>query len=250
MIAKTIDEVIENLEQIIQTSKDEESTLGYFAALYQKVTITIKENLNTNYFEDDERMEKLDVIFANRYLSAYSDYQQGNKISKSWKIAFDSSKNNSFIVLQHLLLGMNAHINLDLGIAASEISDKSTIDNLEADFNKINEVLGSLVDEVQNDLARIWPTLFRILKFFGKVDDLLVNFSMNIARNGAWKFANDLVNQDDESEKEALISTKDVKTEKFANLFTSHGIIEKIIFKIIRIGERGNVSDRIEALEK
>lgn len=250
MIAKTIDEVIENLEQIIQTSKDEESTLGYFAALYQKVTIKIKDNLNTNYFENDERMEKLDVIFANRYLSAYSDYKQGKKISKSWEIAFNSSKDNSLIVLQHLLLGMNAHINLDLGIAAFKITDKSTIDKLESDFNKINEVLGSLIDDVQNDLAKIWPTLFRILKFFGKVDDFLVKFSMNIARNGAWKFANELVNQEEKDKKEALISTKDMKTRELTKLIIPSGIIEKIVFKIIRIGERGNISDRIKALEK
>ena len=77
MIAKTIDEVIENLEQIIQASKNEENTLGYFAALYQKVTINVKDKLNTNYFDDDKRMEQLDVIFANRYLSAYSNYRQG-----------------------------------------------------------------------------------------------------------------------------------------------------------------------------
>jgi len=48
MIAKTINEVIENLEQIIQTSKNDGSTLGYFAALYQKVTINVKDKLNKN----------------------------------------------------------------------------------------------------------------------------------------------------------------------------------------------------------
>ena len=185
MHAQTIDEVIAILEQIIETSKAQESTLGYFAALYQKVTIHVKEKLGTDYFEDDKRMEQLDVVFANRYLEAYFDYTQGKSTTRSWKTTFDAADDNSLIVLQHLLLGMNAHINLDLGIAVSKLTTKSTIDDLHSDFNKINDILNSLVEEVQNDLAKIWPMLLAILKFFKKVDDFLIRFSMIAARDGA-----------------------------------------------------------------
>ena len=172
MEAKTIEEVIQNLDSIIEQSKKEESPLGYFAALYQKVTIKVKEKLNTNYFEDDERMEKLDVVFANRYLSAYENYVKQVPITQSWQLAFDNSKNNRLIVLQHLLLGMSAHINLDLGIAAAQITHESDFESLKTDFNKINELLGSLVDEVQKDLAEIWPKLTKILRFMKMIDDL------------------------------------------------------------------------------
>ena len=91
MTTTSIDEVIEILETIIETSKSEQSTMRYFAALYQKVTIEIKSRLGTNYFDDDARMKKLDVIFANRYLSAYDDYKNGKAITKSWKMAFKYS---------------------------------------------------------------------------------------------------------------------------------------------------------------
>ncbi len=249
MIATTIDEVIEILEQIIQTSKSEENVLGYFAALYQKVTINVKERLHKNYFEDDKRMEQLDVIFANRYLEAYSNYKQEKPISKSWETAFNSSKNKRLIVLQHLLLGMNAHINLDLGIAASELMDKSTINDLHSDFNKINDILASLINEVQNDLSKIWPTLFSILKYTKKVDDFLINFSMNLARDGAWVFANELVKEKRE-EREVLISMRDEKVSNQSKLIINHRIIERIIFRIIRFGEKGNIANRIEILEK
>ena len=165
MTPKTIEEVIETLEQIIQSSKTQENPMGYFAALYYKVTISVKDKLGENYFKDDQRMEQLDVIFANRYLSAYKKYTEGKPTTKSWESAFNSSHNKNLIVLQHLLLGMNAHINLDLGIAAADISTKSTISELHSDFNKINELLASLLDEVQNDLVKIWPMLFVILKW-------------------------------------------------------------------------------------
>ncbi|WOD42193.1 DUF5995 family protein [Hwangdonia lutea] len=250
MVANTIDEVIDILGDIIESSKKDESTIGYFAALYQKVTISVKDKLHTNYFDDDERMERLDVLFANRYLLAYYNYKQGKSITKSWGMAFQSSNNNGLIVLQHLLLGMNAHINLDLGIAASEISDRSSMDTLHSDFNKINEILGALVDEIQNDLSKIWPTLIKILKLANKVDDFFINFSMSIARDGAWKFANELVVEKEKNSKAHLITLRDDKISKFATSITVHKIMVRIIFFIVRIGERGKPSDKIKALER
>lgn len=136
-------------------------------------------------------MGKLDIIFASRYIEAYDKYAKGEDPTKSWKITFDNKKKYWPIVLQHLLWGINAHINLDLGIAAVETvtEEKESIQDLKNDFSKINELLASLVGEVEQELSTIWPTLKYILKFSGKSDDFLINFSMKTARDGAWKFA-------------------------------------------------------------
>ena len=248
MAAKTIDEVIEQLEHIIQDSIEGASTLGYFAALYQKVTLTIKNKLGTNYFDDDARMEQLDIIFANRYLLAYANYKQGKPISKSWLSAFEASTNWKPIVLQHLLLGMNAHINLDLGIAAAEITTPMTIGDLQADFNKINTILAALVNEVLADLSEIWPTLIKILKFTNQVDDFLINFSMSMARDGAWTFANVLVNHINIASKNEAIQQRDLDIAKFSNTITNHKFTVSMILLIVRIGERGQVPDKIGLL--
>ena len=250
MIAKTIDEVIELLGQIIQDSKLENSTYGYFAALYQKVTICIKENLNTNYFDDDARMEKLDVEFANRYLSAYFEHCKGRRVSDSWQAGFDIAKNPSIIVLQHLLLGMNAHINLDLGITAADIAKDGEMAELEADFNRINEILATLVEEVQNNLGEIWPFLLKILKWSKNADDYMVNFSMYLARDGAWRFANRLHQEQNPQGREALIAQRDKQISELTCLITDHGIVGRIIFAIIRLGEKGSAADKISVLQR
>lgn len=249
MSDRTIEEIIDSLEQIIKTSKETENPLGYFAALYQKVTITIKDKLGTDYFDDDTRMEKLDVTFASRYLKAYADYQEGKPISKSWEVAFVAAKDERYIVLQHLLFGMNAHINLDLGIAAAEITNPSTIASLESDFNKINVILGELTNEVQEDLAKIWPKLLWILKFFKKTDDYIVNFGMNIARESAWKFANELVVKDGD-ERQNKMDEKDEKVAGYGKLLKGKGWIERAIIGVIRRREIGSVKEKIEALEE
>lgn len=247
MKATTIQEVIDFLEEIINYSKENEDPLGYFAALYQKVTITVKNKIGTNYFDDDARMEHLDVVFANRYLEAYSNYRSGNPVTKSWELAFEAARNGDYIVVQHLLFGMNAHINLDLGIAAAEICTPSSIGSLQDDFNKINQILGALTNEVQENLAKIYPNLLRILKFFRRTDDYIVDFGMNIARESAWRFANQAVLLSGEDLLNAIF-TKDEKVAGYVRVLKGKGWIERMILRIIRKREVGTVKVKIEAL--
>ena len=243
-----IDDVIAILDVIVEESQMNDNPLGYFAALYKKVTVKVKEGIADNYFSDGPRMEKLDVIFASRYIDAYYAYQDNKPVTESWIKAFDLSKKYWPIVLQHLLIGMNAHINLDLGIAAAEVMKGENIENLKGDFDKINEILSSLVYEVQNDLAEIWPTLKKILKWTGKVDDFLIDFSMEVARNGAWKFALEVAGSP-ENKVATVIALRDQGVAKIGNLITNPGWIVSFIFKIIRLGEKGSVSDKIEDME-
>jgi hypothetical protein len=249
MQAKTIDEVIERLDVIIDDAKKKNSRIGYFPALYRKVTIQVKEGIKKgDYFENNLRMNDLDVLFANRYLTAYDQFVQNEKTTESWNIAFEKTKHYWPIVLQHLLWGMNAHINLDLGIAAARVAPGNAIHGLKDDFDKINALLASLVEGVEEELSKVWPTLKIILKFSGKIDDFLINFSMKVARREAWKFAVELADKSPE-EQAKLIAEKDQEIAQFAKLINPPGLIPKLIFGIIRVGEKRNVAEIIEILE-
>ena len=70
-LPRTIDEVIIRLDEIIEDAITEESRLGYFAALYNRVTIAIREGIRDDAFDDNQSMERLDIAFANRYIEAY-----------------------------------------------------------------------------------------------------------------------------------------------------------------------------------
>lgn len=70
MQATTIDEVITRLEAIIQQTIIDENPRGYFAALYYQVTVTVTEGITIKYYTDCASLEKLDVIFTNRYVQA------------------------------------------------------------------------------------------------------------------------------------------------------------------------------------
>jgi len=192
MEATTIDEVLTRLTTIIDESLRTGDRTGFFASLYYKVTAKVKEGITKNEFEDGARMEKLDVVFANRFLAAYDTWQSGGMPTTSWQMAFEASKKSSVLVLQHLLLGINAHINLDLGIAAVQAMEGLDIAGIEKDFDSINTIIGSLTYQVINEINHISPLISFIGFNSGNTESALVQFSISNARDGAWCFAEDL----------------------------------------------------------
>lgn len=189
MQANTIDEVIAILDHIIADCKANACRLGYFACLYRKMTMGVKEGIDKGIFEDGPRMEKLDVVFANRYLAAYNQYRKGLQPTHSWKTAFDAAHTDKLTVVQHLLLGINAHINLDLGIAAAEISTAATIGTLLGDYNKINDTIAGFFGVVQDSLCKIAFPMYFIKRIDPQTTTAVLNFSMVKAREMAWNNA-------------------------------------------------------------
>lgn len=250
MKAQTIDEVIEQLGEIVEWSKQNSSRLGYFPALYKRVTVEIKNKINEGYFDDNERMEKLDVVFANRYLEAYNSYRNGESCTESWELAFDATKSWRPTVLQHLFLGMNAHISLDLGIAAATVCPGDEINGLKDDFNKINEVLGSLVDEVQDELASIWPPLKLIDWLAGKLDEKIAEFAMGIARDAAWEVALKYAYLTTPEQQNEYIEDRDEDVAEFGMKLYKPGIILRVLAYLVRLGEIGTVRSKIEKLDR
>ena len=96
------------------------------------------------------------------------------------------------IVLQHLLAGINAHINLDLGIAAAQTAPGQSLPDLRRDFDRINEILASLVAGLARDLADISPWIGLLDRVGGRHDDEVIRFSIEVARSEAWRFAMEL----------------------------------------------------------
>jgi hypothetical protein len=187
--ATSIDEVLTALDAIICRAYDERDRTGYFAALYRSVTAAVKAGIAAGSFEDGPRMGRLDVVFANRYLDALYRYQAGQPLSLCWRAAFDAVKHRRVVIIQHLLLGMNAHINLDLGIAAAEICPGDALPSLQNDFNAINTVLASLETGVEQEVCSLSPWIDRLDHIDPNAGRVVANFSIDRARECSWKTA-------------------------------------------------------------
>jgi len=187
--AENIDDLIAILGNIIDDARARNSRDGYFPALYRLVTRAVKDGIANHQFEDGERMARLDVAFANRYLEAYDASRNGAYMSSSWKVAFEAAKTSDRIILQHLLLGMNAHINLDLAVSAAGMAPGAAIAGLEHDFSAINDILNRQIDKVQDAIARVSPAMWVLDKVGGRDEERLVAFSLKKAREEAWRNA-------------------------------------------------------------
>lgn len=246
--ANTIDEVLDQLDAIIAESKKNNDPLGYFAYIYRRTTAQIKQAIIDKKFEDNARMEKFDVLFANKYLNAYHDFHNGLPVSKSWSAAFQAKK-NTITILQHIILGMNAHINYDLGISAAEFTAGSPIESMKEDFMLVNDILASLVDELQIKVGRVSRLMFLLDWVSKKNDEVVLNFSMEKARQQAWNFATRLSELTD-GEKDARMNEVDEIIGRLGEIVISPpGKVMAFTIKIIAFFELKDVKKIIAKLE-
>jgi Family of unknown function (DUF5995) len=190
MPPQTIDEILTDLDQIILRARSDRDRLGLFATLYRNVTLKVKQGIAAGQFEDGPRMEKLDVTFANRYLAALGSFRRSEPLSRCWLTSFQMATAWPPIILQHLLTGMNAHINFDLGIAAQAVAPGTQLVSLKNDFNKINEILGGMINRVRSDVEEVSPWIGLLDRYASQSEDRLINFSLSKARESAWLVAN------------------------------------------------------------
>ena len=247
MTANTIDEVLSQLDDIIDYCRETESRLGFLAALYRKVTVQVKVGIEAGRFDDGPRMERFDVLFANRYLDAFERHRRGDQPSRCWQVAFQAADSWRLIIVQHLLLGINAHINLDLGVAAGQTSPGQQLPDLKGDFDQINTILSALLDEVQDELGTLSPWMRLVDRVGGRTDEAILNFSLGRARKAAWRVAETIAPA---SPEQALLEIEkiDDKITKLARLVQNPGLLIRASLFVVRLAERRTVPEVIDTL--
>jgi hypothetical protein len=198
-----VDTVIERLEDVIAWAIAAQSPIGYFAAVYCGVTRTIADGLRAGIFDDGPRMAHLDDVFASRFIDAFDHFRSGAPATAAWQLAFDASRLADIAILQQLLLGINAHIRLDLGIAAASVAPGGELAMLRGDFDRINAVLDSLVPSDRSAMDRVSPGI-RELDRFRHLDDLLTEGWILAARDQAWDAASRLAPMADDARAAAI----------------------------------------------
>ena len=225
-LPQTIDQVLVRLNGILDDALRGGTRIGYFAALYERVTTNVRRALVAgNVFQDNPRMERLDVVFADRFLAAWDQHVAGGTPSKSWQAAFALLDDPGPLIVQHLLVGMNAHINLDLGIAAATVAHTpADLESLWPDFKTINAVLSRLVKVVEDELGQISPRLQRIEDIAPGLEDRLFDFGIDAARDFAWALARELADTPLAGWEAPIFERDAVVAEAGRALYPLHGI--------------------------
>ena len=247
---QTIDEVIGALDQIISTCRQENSRSGFFAALYRNVTLKVKEGIAAGAFDDGPRMERLDVAFANRYLAALESFRQSQPLSNCWRVAFQTNSNYWPLIIQQLLIGTNAHINFDLGIAAAGIAPGAELPSLRGDFDRINNILGSMIAKVRTDVEELSPWIKFLDQIAPTAEDTIINFSLDKARASAWLVAT-MINSTPPEQLGTRLSILDAGVAMLGTLIASpKGWLVNLGLHAIRVRESNDVPHIIDVLSQ
>lgn len=187
---QTFGDVLRNIDDIVNWAAQAQSHIGYFAALYKRTTLAIRDAVNDGTFDDGARMERLDIAFATRYFDALNTFHQsptGGNSTLPWRVAFFGDHDGQAIILQHMMAGMNAHITFDLGLAVFTVAPRS-MDRLADDYDRVNTILCKQLPDVLKVLDRLSPEL-RWTRVLIPGEIQFLERSLTKLRKGAWEFA-------------------------------------------------------------
>ena len=171
-------------EQLRSIALEASDASGYFSAMYARVTKAVDDSIAGNGFADGSGMATFARTFAGRYLTPRSGRPP---IPGCWKAAWDVSGDRGLLIIQHLLLGVNAHVNHDLPLVVVDLADeRGGLDAMRSDFDAINRILSATQPQVMHDLGSTsrWVNIAS-----GLGGGRMFDFSLVVARRQAWRSA-------------------------------------------------------------
>jgi hypothetical protein len=168
-----------------------------FASVYTLTTLRMAESIDAGDYQDTAWMQDYQTEFANHYRQALHDRETGNssQVPQPWTMAFDAAATGNTLIIQDVLLGMNAHINFDLAFAVENVGISPGTSTKYADHTAVNAVLGEIGDEIIEAMCGVYGSSYAALDAaLGPADELLLAAGMGAARQNAWNNAVALTN--------------------------------------------------------
>jgi hypothetical protein len=185
----TITDVIARMH-LIQAQLPPRDGVAQFNRMYLAVTEEVLRTSAGHGFEDQEFVERLDVVFANLYFKSLADHNRHPlTCARCWIPLFESRSGARIAPIQFALAGMNAHINHDLVIAVvdtcRELGRAPQHDSAQyRDFTYINTLLARAQDKVEPWFKR--GVLGVLDRWLGRTDEVAQMWSIERARENAW----------------------------------------------------------------
>ncbi|MFI5831564.1 DUF5995 family protein [Streptomyces sp. NPDC051578] len=157
--------------------------VAVFNRVYLTVTEALQRRVRDGDFPAPRRAQTLTVSFAERYLAAV----EADRAPACWRPLLQYRRHPGVRPLQHALAGINAHIGHDLALAVVSTCRRLDCEPaaLEADFDRVGDVLVSLEERIREDLMP-GPDLLEVAD---PLTHLLGSWSLERARSGAWAAA-------------------------------------------------------------
>jgi hypothetical protein len=169
-----------------------------FLGCYRLMTRNMLDAIEAGRFHDGVWVSQLLGRFADYYFAALDRFEQDEPNTPPvWKLAFDATRDEDVMTLQHLLLGVNAHINFDLIFSLYDLlqdewaaATPELREQRHADHEMVNRIIGETVDAVQDQVVEQFsPWTDRLDKLLGPVDEWLISRLIGNWREEVWDTA-------------------------------------------------------------
>ena len=169
-----------------------------FLGCYRLMTNNMLDAIEAGRFHDGVWVSQLLERFANYYFAALDRFEQDEPNTPPvWKLAFDATRDEEVMTLQHLLLGVNAHINFDLIFSIYDLLQAEWAEatpeqraQRHADHEMVNRIIGETTDAVQDQVVEQFSPWVEIVdKMLGPVDEWLTSHLISHWREEVWDTA-------------------------------------------------------------
>ena len=204
------DPAVRRMQALIAQWEAAADERAIFLSCYLMMTRNMLEAIQRDEFNDTAWVNMLLHRFADYYFEALEAYEQDEREAPAvWQLAHSAARQGNLLALQELLLGVNAHINVDLVLTLLDLLEPEWENLTEeqramrySDHCRVNEVIGSTIDAVQDQvLEPAMPAMDLIDRLLGPLDEKLVSHLISDWRDQVWRNATHLLQTADMEER-------------------------------------------------
>lgn len=207
--------VMDQMQSLIERWEAASDKRSIFLGCYRLMTQNMLAAIEQNEFLDSAWINVLLDHFAGYYFVALKEYER-NPVSapRVWRLAHDTALAQDRLIVQDLLLGINAHINYDLVLTLVDLLESEwDLLNEEQrsaryrDYCHVNDVIHSTIDAVQDQILDPEMHLMEFIdKVFGSTDERMVYHLLSHWREAVWENAVRLLDTREADERTHLIT--------------------------------------------
>ncbi|WP_240138637.1 DUF5995 family protein [Streptomyces sp. MUM 178J] len=184
--ALSMDGVVERM-RLLRGGLPASDGVAVFNRVYLSVTEEVGRRIERGEFPDRAAAVTLDVLFADRFLSAVDTAEAGGRPPACWRPLFQYRRHPGLRPVQFALSGINAHIGHDLALAVVDACRAlgCVPGDLEDEFERVGDILVLLEEHIREELMP-GPDLLEVAD---PLTHLLGSWSLERARGAAWSAA-------------------------------------------------------------
>lgn len=207
------DPLTDMMQELIDNWQPVKDRRAIFLQCYRTMTANTLAAVADGRFHDAAGVTGLLNRFADYYFGALAAYDRApGQTPAIWQHAFDAARQNKSNVLQHMFLGVNAHINYDLALTLYDVlhEEWSSLtatqrDGRYQDYCLVNKIIAETIDQVQDEVVKRESPLLALVDWLGgRMDEFFVVEMLTGWREDVWRKGVELVEAVDEDGRAAL----------------------------------------------